>query len=342
MSNVKVIHGTDVGSSLEVVAGKLEAAGIMATDAELNATVGQATADMMLTMDAKIAADNAIEAAEAAAKLTAEEAKSARSAYALRAQMVFKNSARWVMSGTRVKFDTLSSFDQARLIVLGAGQDGHSAGDGYYGIHMPPAGTVLKGLGVADSVVDADGFFVMGPGWSNLWYKLPTEGSNQATQGEFYITRHGQSNYTLDHDMILIGTLSRDNGVIFKLADGMQVVEGTNYPDTPWIDMTPHFAPGIVNHGNGFQACRFRRQGNRVYCEGVAQDTTGTVGVAGGGNMKLAELPIGFRPNLRHIFTSNSGADQRRVDVASDGSIEHVVNGSIHQWIPLEFSYSLN
>ena len=342
MTNIKVLHNTDVGASLEVVAGKLEAAGSMATDAELNAMVGQATADMMLTMDAKIAADNAIEASEAAAKLTAEEAKSARSAYALRAQMVFKNSARWVMSGTRVKFDSLNIYEPARLIVMGAGQDGHSAGVGYYDIYMPPAGTVLKGLGVADSVVDADGFFVLRHGWRNLWYKLPKEGSNQETQGVFYISHHGQSNYTIDHDMILIGTLSSDNGVIFKLADGMQVVEGTNYPDTPWIDMTPHFAPGIINNGDGFQTCRFRRQGNRVYCEGVALDTTGTVGVAGGGNMKLATLPQGFRPNMRRIFTSNSGANQRRIDVTSDGYIEHTRNGDIHLWIPLEFSYSLN
>ena len=366
MTDVKVVHSTDIGSTLSITSGKLEAADSLATDMEVSASVATATAtaaadatakaeaarvaaisasqtDATAQVAAAMAAENAEDAATAAANASAAVQAARRSNYISNAKSHLQWSAVFVVDESirGVRWGASGGYNYGRAIIMGGGQGDAQGASGYYDINPPVVGETVYGLGIGDTFVDTNGFILL-PNWGSLYYKLPPANTGAGARGTFHAAGYEYSNYDVTEDMVYLGTFNHDRGLMFHRNDGVVCGHGLTFPDTPWIDMTPYFASGIVNYGMGYQTCRFRRQGNRVYCEGLALDTTGTVGVAMDGLMNLATLPEGFRPNMRHIFTSNSHALQRRIDVTQDGGIDQVVNGDVHPWIPLEFSYSLN
>jgi hypothetical protein len=90
----------------------------------------------------------------------------------------------------------------------------------------------------------------------------------------------------------------------------------------PWINMdgTSPGASSILSslwtpYGGVFEVPRYRRVGDEVEVEGLAQ-------VASGGGLTVATLPIGYRPLKAHVSTILGNGDvSQRCDVRPDGAI---------------------
>ena len=341
MSNVKVIHDTDLGASLEVVAGKLEASQTLATDAEVAAAIAAAQASAQADAASQIAANEAAENAEEAAASAAASVAKIRSNYLHNAQTHHSWSAVFEVNASvnGVKWFGGVHLTYPRMIIMGGG-DGAQMGDtGFFNVLPPAPGTTVYGLGFPDSVVDANGFITM-PNWGSLYYKIPQGGAESYSQGTFHVAAYEAGDYEVAEDMIYLGGFTHDSGLIFKRADGVKCSHGLTYPDTPWLDMTPYFAAGVANYGYEYQVCQFRRYNNNLEIRGLCE--AGGTGFAGVGDTTLAVLPDGFRPTMRRLLVSSANGGGRRVDITSDGVITHVSSSSKITWVSLEFTVSLN
>lgn len=308
----KVVHDTDIGSGLEISGGKLNAAASMTTDAELAAA---------------IAAQAATEAAtEATAKLRADFLK--------RAQQVLSSESIFEVSPAGFKFYLDPVRNESRLLVIGAGEGVNSLSAGYLDIAPPSAGDIIKGLGISDVIVDANGFIPV-PVHGTLYFKLPAPNSPASAVGEWWVSQYGSNDYDVTDDFLFIcQQLPNNPGGMYQLFDGRKLAQGKNYADTSWILLAPYYAANISDFGGGHQLPRFRRLNNRVYVEGLASIATltpKTIGV----------LPDGFRPSLMHIFsTAQHSSIPVRVDVAPDGRIYQITDAS-QPWLSLEFNFGL-
>lgn len=311
MSNIKVIHDTDIGANLEIAGGKLKAAETLATDAEVVAAI----------------------AAQDAAENTEEATAKLRSEFCRRAQASLSSSAYISCTPTGILFKSGDN-GLARILVMGAGEGTHAGSNGYYNIKPPTAGTVIKGLGIPDRVVDTDLFIPVSYDHETLYYKLPTANSHPDTQGEWYVSKYGQNDYNVPDDFMFIarGLLSIPSGG-FALFDGRTLVMGDNYPDSGWLDLAPYFAANVSNHNGGYQTARARRSGNRVYLEGTV-DLSSWDGMV---PANILTLPVGFRPNTGHIFSSSADSSARRIDVVPSGLVRTISSASgAPPWISLD------
>lgn len=308
MTNVTVVHDTDIGTGLEISGGKVNVAATMATDAELAAAIA--------------AADAAENMAEAQTKL--------RTDYVMRAHQHLTTAALIQVDGSKVRIlpDASNSTTSSRILLMGGGKGGHAGASGYFDLTLPSAGGTITGLGIADITVDVNGFIAF-PTHGSLYAKIPTAGAGASTPTEWYMAGYA-GGYTVPEDYVLIiqHTSNIAPGNMFQLYDGTKLFQGYNYTDTGWIDMSPYFAAGVSVFGGGYQTPRFRRLNNRVYVEGMVSLNTTTPKL-------LATLPAGFIPALAHIYsTEQSGYTPVRVDVQPSGGIVQVT-GSTHTWVSL-------
>lgn len=305
----KVVHAEDIGTGLEISGGKLNAAATMATDAEVAAAI-----------TAQDAAENA---AEAVAALRAN--------FLRRAQQVLTSEAIWEVTPTAIKFSNDLSNNHPRILVMGAGEGPNSLSQGHLVINPPAAGTVVTGLGTADTVVDPNGYIPLA-GYGVLYYRLPAANSAPSAVGEWFHTNYAAGDYDVPEDCVFIAQ-SMFNGVggrKVQLFDGRILTQGLNYQDTNWLDLTPYLASGVVNYGSWFRTLRFRRKNNRVYLEGLAlTPTPNYVGT-------IANLPNGFTPQTQHIFSGRVDNGAARVDVAISGAVSTITNPSAVQWLSLD------
>ena len=312
MTTIKVINDTDVGTTLDISSGKLEAAASMATDVEVT--------------DAIAAQDLAENTAEAAAKL--------RAAFLKRAQQVLSSESIFEVSPAGFKFYLDPVMPVNRLLVMGAGEGANSLESGYLDITAPAAGDVIKGLGIPDVIVDVNGFIPV-PGHGTLYFKLPAPNAPANATGEWYVAQYNANDYDVPDDFLFIcQQLLNNPGGMYQLFDGRKLTQGKNYTDTNWIPLAPYYAANISDFGGGYQFPRFRRLNNRVYVEGMVAIATLTP-------KPIGVLPDGFRPSLRHIFQTNQqGGTPVRVDVLPDGGIRQSTNAS-QPWLSLEFNFGL-
>jgi hypothetical protein len=213
---------------------------------------------------------------------------------------------------------------------MGAGHGSHACANGYLDLNPPAVGTTIYGMGVPDKVVDPSGFIPITVAHQTLWYKLPAAGATFSTQGTWHYSVYGGASYDVPEDYIFIAQ-GQPNiaGGVYILYDGRHLVMGDNYTDTSWQNLSPYSAAGVSNYGAHYKTARFRRQGNRVFLEGLLRLTTS-------GSQTLATLPAGYRPKAQHIFTSIQYSETPvRVDVRPDGGIEQVTTAT-HLWIPLD------
>ena len=311
----KTVHDTDIGSGLEISGGKLNAAGSMATDAEVTAAIA--------------AQDSAENAVEATATL--------RDDYLRRAQYHLSTSALIEVSGSAIRFsvDSSQTHPLARVLLMGAGEGGHAGATGYFDINPPSAGAVIKGLGIADITVDINGYIPL-PVHGSLYYKLPPANTRADVQGEWYVSTYNNADYVVPTDCLLIcqQTPNIVGGGMIYLWDGRQLFQGKNYTDTGWIALAPNFTSGITNYGGGYQTPRFRRSGNRVYVEGLVR-------MANTAPKIIATLPVGFRPSATYVLHSTQDLDRGvRINVHPNGVIEQFVPSFV-DWLSLEFSFGL-
>lgn len=303
----KIVHDTDIGSGLEISGGKLNAAPTMATDNEV--------------ADAIAAADVAENAAEALVK--------SRSEFLKRAQQVLSSEAVWEVSAAGIKFSLDPAATQSRIMVMGAGEGSNSLSSGYLDIMPPAAGTVVKGLGIADVVVDSNGYIPLNA-YTVIYYKLPPANSSPAAVGEWMHTLYAGADYDVPEDCVFIAQLLRNSSYErrVQLYDGRILHIGKNYQDTNWVDISSSFVSGATNYGQGHQTLRVRRSGNRVYLEGL-------VSIAASYTGALFSLPAGFIPTLHHIFSGNINDGTSRVDVSPTGVVSLINHQSAHPWVSL-------
>ena len=311
MTTIKVINDTDVGTTLDISSGKLEAAAMMATDAEVAAAIA--------------AQDSAENAVEATATL--------RDDYLRRAQYHLSTSALIEVSGSAIRFlgDSSQIYQRARVLLMGAGEGGHAGSTGYFDINPPPAGAVIKGLGMADITVDINGYIPL-PEHGSLYYKLPPANTSGVVQGEWYVSTYNNADYVVPTDCLLIcqQTPNIVGGGMIYLWDGRQLFQGENYTNTGWMSLTPYLVAGMGNYGNGYADVRFRRLNNRVYLEGLLN--TQAAGYVGG----LCNLPVGFRPKQQHVFCANVHNGIARVDAGSNGLVHVSTNSGTQAWVSLD------
>lgn len=332
-TTVQTIHSTDLGAGLEIAAGKVVPSASMTTDAELVAASASDLAAAQADTAAQIAADNAVEAAAATAEDAAALLAHRRARYLSLVQTCLQNSATWEVIGNGVKFYGDPTVGLNRLISIGVGKSDVASSEGFMNIHPPAVNTVIKGLGCADVVVDANGFIQLNP-WGTLFYKMPVGASGAYTQGEWYHSAYNQSNFDVPDDLIYIGGFNDDlGGPVFKLWDGTTLTQGVNRPDTAWFDAAPYFVNGVSDYGGIYQTVRVRRQGNRVYIEGLMQGLpTGHV----------MTLPAGFAPKAKHIFIGSDNTGVSRIDVDQNGKVTILYDTAGQPWCPMEFSYACN
>lgn len=359
MTTAQVVHSTDVGAGLEIVAGKVVPAASMTTDTEMDA--------------ARIAARDeaiAVAAADAQAKADASQAAATAAAQAMVdasvATSTAANTAQDVAAATESTGDNVVRMAQAafthnwtvdvrsdggirfrgngrgfsRGTIMGAGKGAHAAFHGFWDVQVPTDGTVIKGLGTSDVVADSEGFIPsVTTNWAHLYLRMPPAGSPNGTPVEWVRATYNEGSYEITDDLILVGTMNHDEGggQFFQLADGTKCFIGTTYPDSPWIALP--FTANVVNYGGYYQTCQYRRLNNRVYVRGRC-DASAT-GFGGTGNAMLAVLPVGFQPPARLIKSVNHHDGVSRVDIRPDGGIEHVVGTTVYTWVPLEFDFDL-
>lgn len=255
-----------------------------------------------------------------------------RSEFCRRAQQVLSTSAVIECTAQGIKFKPDSGNDgvNSRILLIGAGEGTHAGDGGYFEILPPAVGTTIYGMGIPDKVVDADGFIPILLSHHVLWYKLPAAGSSAGTQGTWHCSVYNGGDYNVPEDYIFIAQgQSNIAGGAYILYDGRHLVMGDNYTDTSWRDLAPYFDAGISNHGGGFRTARFRRQGNRVFVEGMVNTATTA-------ELLIATLPVGFRPKTRHVFHSaQDNAFAARVDVTAAGEIIKV-STSTHAWTSID------
>jgi hypothetical protein len=99
-----------------------------------------------------------------------------------------------------------------------------------------------------------------------------------------------------------------------------------------WITGTKWYTPtllnGWVNYSSTYAPARYRKINGMVEIQGLIKDGTATSGT------DLFTLPVGFRPQYQHIFTTMSNSAIARVDVKTDGTID-ILNGGSSNWISL-------
>ena len=359
MTTAQVVHASDLGAGLEVAGGKVVPSASMTTDVEMDAA-SVAARDAAITAahtDAQTLAD----ASQAAATTAAQAMVDASVATSTAA-----NTAQDVAAATESTGDNVVRMAQAafthnwtvdvrsdggirfrgngrgyeRGIVMGAGRGSHAASDGYWEVHVPTEGTVIKGLGTADVVADLEGFIPsFTTDWMHLYLRMPPAGSPSGTPVEWVRATDHEGDYEITDDMILIGTMNHDEGgaPYFQLADGTKCFIGTTYPDSPWIALP--LAANVVNYGGVYQTCQYRRLNNRVYVRGLCDASATAFG--GTKTVLLAVLPEGFRPPAGLIKAVNHQDGMSRVDITADGAIEHVISNTAHNWIPLEVDFDL-
>jgi len=109
-------------------------------------------------------------------------------------------------------------------IALPRNNTGNSAVDGHYNIEIPPVDTVIHGIGsLDDRSVTADGILLSY--WETLYYKLPQNTTSTSVDGNFYISKHSETDTTLDNNYVMIATANGDtqSGLAIKLGNGMQI-----------------------------------------------------------------------------------------------------------------------
>lgn len=226
----KVVHDEDIGSGLDIVAGKLVTAATQATDAEV------ATA---------IQASEATDATEEQGLLNT-----------VRLQEGLFNNTVWEMIGNKVRANTVVGTENRFLSISSLGSIVAIE------FHFPAAGDSVPSVqGVAPIVVDSNGFLEL-PNWGVLWYKYA--GTNKG----WYWSVYSLNALELSSEYIRVLALNSYDRTA-QLSDGSFITQGLNYQDTNWMDLTPYLTAGIVNYGNGFRTLRFRRKNNRVYLEGL-------------------------------------------------------------------------
>lgn len=325
MTTIKVINDTDVGTTLDISSGKLEAAASMTTDAELAA---QATTQAAVDAAQNQAMVDAI-AAQDALEDAAEETTRLRNAFIKRAQQVLSSESIFEVSPAGFKFYPDPAMSLSRLLVIGAGKGVNSLSAGYLNIHPPVAGDVIKGLGIPDVIVDVNGFIPV-PTHGTLYFKLPAPNAHSSAVGDWYVSLYGSNDYDVPDDFLFIcQQLPNNPGGMYQLFDGRKLAQGKNYGDTNWIDMTPYFAAGVSNYASGYSLGRFRRANNRVYLEGLI--TLPSVGFNG----VFATLPDAFRPLLRSITARGALSGSVRVDISPTGDI-YISDNSSSPWVSLD------
>tara|TARA_Y100000310_G_C20699227_1_gene828141 strand:+ start:5952 stop:6686 length:735 start_codon:yes stop_codon:yes gene_type:complete len=108
------------------------------------------------------------------------------------------------------------------------------------------------------------------------------------------------------------------------------IIGSQGWTDLPLIIPYVHYTD---IHGT-FERAQYRKIGDIVYLRGLSLYRPGGVNTAPIEETQLGQLPLGFRPPKRLIFSANSWTDDARIDIHADGKIT-VLQADI-SWVPLD------
>ena len=207
-----------------------------------------------------------------------------------------------VMTGGGIRSATSAGVSWSqRIIMLGAGR-GPLVPPGYFNIDMPPDGTVIPVVGHSSvsSVTVASGAIPM-PTWTVLWYKVPFGVASSASiPGNFYITNYS-ADFEVPADWVMVVRRNTDTDSYYW-ADGKET--------GVWV--APSLTNSWVNYGSGYQVARYKREGGRVYCEGLIK--------SGNTSASWFVFPAGFRPAATLIFLGHASGGIADIRVTAAGS----------------------
>ena len=209
MTTIKVINDTDVGTTLDISSGKLEAAASMTTDAELAAqATTQATVDA--TQDAALV--TAIQASEAT-----DATEEQNILDSIRLQEGMFHNATWELKGSSVKAYTTDGAFNRLLSISSLVPYPHISA------YFPPVGAIVPSLsGGADLTVDADGFIPL-PSWGVLWFK-----HRGAAQG-WYWSLYFDPIKVASSEYVRVLAINNDHFITAQLSNGRTIYQGMNY-----------------------------------------------------------------------------------------------------------------
>ena len=209
MTTIKVINDTDVGTTLDISSGKLEAAASMTTDAELAA---QATTQAV------------VDSAQDAALITALQASEAQDATeeqnildSVRLQEGMFHNATWELKGSSVKAYTTDGSSNRLLSISSL------VPYSYIAAYFPPVGATVPSLsGGAALTVDAEGFIPL-PSWGVLWFK-----HRGAAKG-WYWSLYFDPIKVASSEYVRVLAVNNDHFTTAQLSNGRTIYQGMNH-----------------------------------------------------------------------------------------------------------------
>lgn len=204
---------------------------------------------------------------------------------------------------------------QGRLLILGAGRGpGFANPTGHYDIVMPAAGTVIPGFGGAPSqTVGAAGVPI--PIHTALYAVIDPYGGN--TSSTFAMMGYTAA-FVVPSNWFLVAS-NTENASSGKIRTAWGSIMDV------WKNVT--FQNGWANYGVGYNPVQFYKDTNGfVHIRGLGQGGLFASNV-------VFNLPVGYRPSARCLFSTMASDTTGRFDVLPDGNVL-AVNGS--GWMTFE------
>jgi len=179
------------------------------------------------------------------------------------------------------------------------------------------------GGGYAPATVSKSGDIVTVSGLikGNYWGHVATlpKGMRPPRYSVFNVNNHGKSTRV---------NVTKDGAVIWQAGGkdyGWISLSGISFSVKPDIGLP--LANSWENMGGVHAPATVSRQGDLVTVSGLIKN---------GGWGLLGNLPFGFRPPDRMVFSTNNHANSARVDVLENGRIEWMTGGKQHAWLSLD------
>ena len=234
--------------------------------------------------------------------------------------------AQWTLSGGgHVTWDGTNLLWSYRIIALPVERTEFSS-DGYIDINCPTSGTITyyKGDGTTGTATCTSSGVPIGS-WEALWYVVTPGQSRTSNQTKFVLTYHSNSNWKPNSNWLLIAVKNGDTAS----QRGLKFMP-TNSVLRTWI--APTFTDNWVNYDNTYNhAGYYKDSENRVHLRGLVKNGST------GSDYDIFILPVGFRPERRHIFcaATNPSSTSCRIDITDDGRVIPY-SGVSSSWVSLD------
>lgn len=207
----------------------------------------------------------------------------------------------------------------ARFIILGAGRGAGLATNGYFDVGMPPAGTVITGVGGHANVTAVAAGIPLGS-WDSLYYALPMGGTNTSLNGNFYVTGY-TADFTPPPNWVMIAKVNGDAPAYAKLGNGRGLRAGQSIAPGEVGTANVRQASGTMNQSLGDFALEYYGGGSVSYGPGQGNPFASTGFTVG--------FDDGARLNGANYIARNTGLYMAGFNVSFSCTANVVVAGGV-------------